>query len=139
MEKNKEKRPKMYNQLIRPEKKVPETDTRTVTVPMETLSLRQIKQRYANGMQPLANMEEMHFDDGKSNGVDLKTLDFNDIQRMQEETYTRVNFLTEKIKSQQAARAERMEAQVAAKKKALEAEIEAYMTKFGPKEKPGTN
>lgn len=122
-----------YDHYRRPEKKVRQTDTATMTVPTPQMTLREIKQRYAAGM-PITGIGkgEMFFDDGNSNGINPNHLDFADVQKLKEETYARVQLLTERVKLIKEKRAIDAEEEVKRKKAALQDEIRDYVKKFGP-------
>lgn len=130
MEKTTEKRVKMFNQLIRPDLKIPETDTRSVTVPSSTLTVRQIKERFANGFQAVGQMQENFFDDGKSNGRDMASMDFHDLKTLQNEMFAKAEFLKKRSEAEHAAKLEYHEKMVKAKRDAFTEEVKKYAENF---------
>lgn len=55
------------------------------TVPDQTMSMREILTRYARGEEILAGKESLFDEDEISNGLDLRTLDLVDLQKLKEE------------------------------------------------------
>lgn len=117
---------KCYHPFNKPVEKLKTDWLPSLTVPDESMSLRLIISKYANGI-PISNSKNPIYDDeNESMGINPKTLDLVDIQLLKEQNALNQSRLQSLLASQEeSAKAARVQAETDAIRKQVRDEIEA--------------